>query len=120
MALSKFTNDIYPIGLIIGTANDMEELNKTYKDISGEYMVLPVNAGACTFRVKAINSKNENNICVILIDKPTIRIITHESYHVVSKMMRITGIAPNIHTEESFAYLIGWIAEKIYEYSKYI
>ncbi len=41
--------------------------------------------------------------------------ISHEIYHAAMYILDCKGMSPNEHTEEAYAYLIGFLTKKFYE-----
>jgi hypothetical protein len=52
---------------------------------------------------------------IIVIIKPdaTINTICHESFHIVTTVLGSAGLELCDKSEEAYAYLIGWVAEKL-------
>ena len=52
---------------------------------------------------------------VINLIKVDIEVIAHEVFHVVMEHHRYIGVTPDVSSEESFAYLFGYLIKEIHE-----
>lgn len=50
----------------------------------------------------------------VLFTEFTINVLTHECFHVVANLMRHRGVILCSKSEESFCYILGWIADEVY------
>lgn len=113
-----FKNDIYPFCLVVGELEDVDEINKEYEDYNREDIRPHRTAEASTYPAYR-KGTNYSAVCVLFNVKPTIRLIAHESLHVTHLVLDVLCHVPlSDATDECYAYLIGWIAEKLDEYQK--
>lgn len=114
-----YKNDVYPFCLVVGTMDDLDEINKEYENWDRNDIEPRKNPEATTYTVYR-KGTNHAAICVLFNVIPTIRLIAHESLHVTYLALNILCHIPlNDMTDECYAYLIGWVADKMYEYKKY-
>lgn len=113
---SFIKNDVYPFSLVVATSvSDLKEINKKYQSIDREELKARKCSEATTYPVFE-RKTNKSAVCIVFNSKPTIRLITHESLHATYLVLSILCHIPlNDYTDECYAYLIGWIAEKINE-----
>jgi hypothetical protein len=52
-------------------------------------------------------------IHVFIEPKANINVICHEAFHVTKNVLDTAGLTLTESSEEAYAYLIGWVAEKI-------
>ena len=64
--------------------------------------------------VEAVVVEDKNG-CINLIIHPRadINTICHESFHITSGVLEDAGLELGGNSEEAYAYLIGWVAEKV-------
>lgn len=116
MSFRVIKNDVYPFSLVVATSvSDLKEINKKYESIDREELKARKCSEATTYPVFE-RKTNKSAVCIVFNSKPTIRLITHESLHATYLVLSILCHIPlNDYTDECYAYLIGWIAEKINE-----
>lgn len=115
-----FKNDIYPFCLIVGKMDDIDAINEEYETWDREDLEPHKNSEATTYAVYR-KGTNYAAICVLFNVTPTIRLIAHESLHITYIVLDILCyISLNDTTDECYAYLIGWVAEKINECKEYL
>lgn len=116
MSFRVIKNDVYPFSLVVATSvSDLKEINKKYESIDREELKARKSSEATTYPVFE-RKTNKSAVCIVFNSKPTIRLITHESLHATYMVLSILCHIPlNDYTDECYAYLIGWIAEKISE-----
>lgn len=111
-----YKNDIYPFCLIVGKIDDLDEINKEYETWDRKN-IEPSKTSEATTYIAYRKGTNDAVICVLFNVVPTIRLIAHESLHVTYLVLDILcHISLNDFTDECYAYLIGWVAEHMYEY----
>ena len=116
MSFRVIKNDVYPFSLVVATSvSDLKEINKKYESIDREELKARKCSEATTYPVFE-RKTNKSAVCIVFNSEPTIRLITHESLHATYLVLSILCHIPlNDYTDECYAYLIGWIAEKINE-----
>ena len=115
-----YHNDVYPFSLIIGKMSDVNQINKEYKCAYGNDIIPHFHSYATTYPVYK-KGENGSFICVLFNITPTVKLIAHESLHATYIVMNLLcNIELNDYTDECYAYLIGWFADKMYEYSKFL
>lgn len=107
---------IYPLNLVV--SGSIEQINAKYEIPGGGKVEKSETAIASTYK---LNGKNGGGgAVVILINKrPDISTIAHEAFHAAHDIM--TYIHEDFvydGTNESWAYLIGWIALCIEDFVK--
>lgn len=60
-----------------------------------------------------LHDPKENLHSIILSEDATIQTIAHEAYHCVNGVFREIGIEYCQESEECFAYVIGWLVERL-------
>lgn len=116
MSFKVIKNDVYPFSLVVATSvSDLKEINEKYESIDREELKAHEYFEATTYPVFK-KGTNLSAVCIVFNSKPTIKLIAHESLHATYMVMSILCHIPlNDYTDECYAYLIGWIAEKINE-----
>lgn len=106
--MRTYNPSIYPTNLII--ASSVEELNGKYKNDIGGDLIKTDHSAATTYKMFG-RKDGFAAIGIVLHCKPTIETIAHEAFHAAQDML--TYIQQDFvydGTNESWAYLIGWIA----------
>lgn len=67
------------------------------------------NYGALMFE----HPENAGRIYIAVNDKTTTPMIVHECVHAANSIFRSCGIKLDIDNDEPYAYLLGWIYEKV-------
>lgn len=115
-----YHNDVYPFSLIVGKMSDVNQINKEYKSVDGNDINPRFHSDAATYPVYKKDERG-SFICVLFNVTPTVKLIAHESLHATYIVMNILcHIELNDYTDECYAYLIGWFADKMDEYSKFL
>lgn len=115
-----YKNDVYPFCLIVGKMDDLDEINKEYENWDRKDIEPRKNSEATTYTVYR-KGTNYAAICTLFNVVPTIRLTAHESLHVTYLVLDILCHIPlNDFTDECYAYLIGWVADKIDKYFKFL
>lgn len=60
-----------------------------------------------------LNNPEANLYCIVLAKDVTINTISHECFHAVMHIMKEKGIVYSAKSEECFAYVLGWLVEKV-------
>ena len=115
-----YRNDVYPFSLIVGKMSDVNQINKEYKSVDGNCINPRFHSDAATYPVYKKDERG-SFICVLFNVTPTVKLIAHESLHATYIVMNILcRIELNNYTDECYAYLIGWFADKMDKYSKFL
>lgn len=61
---------------------------------------------------------NQLNFCLWFRKRPQADVLAHESFHITCSVMRQVGNTLTKASEESFAYLLGWLVNSIKENAK--
>lgn len=113
-----YHNDVYPFSLIVGKMSDVNQINKEYKGVDGNGISPHFHSDAATYPVYK-KGESTSFICVLFNTTPTVKLIAHESLHATYMVMKLLcHIELNDYTDECYAYLIGWFADKMDEYFK--
>ena len=56
---------------------------------------------------------DDGYLLVIIQPNATIKIISHEALHVTASVLKYAGVELSNKSEEAYAYLIGWVADRI-------
>lgn len=115
-----YHNDVYPFSLIVGKMSDVNQINKEYKGVDGNGISPHFHSDAATYPVYK-KGESTSFICVLFNTTPTVKLIAHESLHATYMVMKLLcHIELNDYTDECYAYLIGWFADKMDEYFKFL
>ena len=115
-----YHNDVYPFSLIVGKMSDINQINKEYKGVDGNGISPYFHSDAATYPVYK-KGESTSFICMLFNTTPTVKLIAHESLHATYMVMNLLcHIELNNYTDECYAYLIGWFADKIDEYFKFL
>lgn len=112
--MKRYKQSIYPLPIYI--TNDVEEFNKYFTHIDGSPLKFD-NALATTYRIVGKKEKRAA-IGIVLGCKPSISTIAHEAFHAANFILEYVGADFFMDgTNEHWAYLIGWVAECIQDFS---
>ena len=115
-----YHNDVYPFSLIVGKMSDVNQINQEYNGIDGNNISPRFHSDAATYPVYKKDERG-SFICVLFNVTPTVKLIAHESLHATYMVMNLLcHIELNDYTDECYAYLIGWFADKIDKYFKFL
>lgn len=125
MILDKYTQPIYiPKDLYVCVNPNFNKLNKIFnlskfEDASDQFD----SCNGVTYYL--IKNLSDNKLCMLVIlnieslskyeDDQAINTIAHEAFHVTNETLNYCGVEFSNHGNESYAYLIGWIAQCIYK-----
>lgn len=112
--MKYYENDIYPTGLVI--SNDIESVNKYYTDIDGN--AIQKRDSLATAYVLKRKTSGCTAAGIIFNAPITPKLSAHEGFHAAVYMMDHIGMKLSYDNDEAWAYLIGWIAECIYDFNK--
>lgn len=113
--MKTFETDIFPFRFCIAEYEEVKEVKETFVDWDGDEIMFPEGASGFVSRAKF---KDSGKICsLIVINKREANIGTaaHEAFHSATDVLENVGIFHNGGVSEVYAYVIGFIAQKIYE-----
>ena len=108
-----YNNNVYPFDLVL--SDDFDEVANKY-DCNGEELIDHANCRATTY---IMNPKGCNTMAVGIVFKTeaTPKLAAHEAFHAVYYMLAYgLKMELNDYTDETWAYLIGWVTDCIYDY----
>ena len=109
--MKYYSNDIYPIALVL--SYDEDSVNNNYTDANGnELKKMNVDAYSVLLNRKT-TEYNAMAVGIVFNKEITAKLAAHEGFHAACSIMGRLGIMLSDYSEEAFAYLIGWIAECI-------
>lgn len=110
-----YDTQIYPLGIVVSKTE--AEINKHYDGIEGEPIKSDEKGAiATTYRLKR-KTGNYYAVGIVFREKPTIQTIAHEAFHAAHALMEfIDNDFIYGGSNESWAYLIGWIAMKVEDF----
>lgn len=121
--IDKYIQPIFiPKELVVCKNITIEELNKIYSYSGGKDLEPFDQYDAVTYRAIDISTKKKVLLVVLnmefmskskLLEK--IDICSHEALHATSSILQECGIQLTDETEETYAYMQGWITKCIYE-----
>ena len=118
--MKYYDNDIYPVALVL--SRDTESVDKEYYNaFDGEECHISVKptAQATTMPLSRRATYFAMAVGIIFNKRPDVRLIAHEAFHATYFM---AGMGCNIplsdSSDEAWAYLIGWVAKCIDDWSK--
>jgi hypothetical protein len=115
-----YTNDIYPIALVL--SKDVESVNKEYYNTTqGPEEDIKIGNSQATTYFLTRRTKEHCNMAVGIVFniEPTTRLKAHEAFHATRMMLDYgVNIPLTDSSEEAYAYLQGWIAECIEDFFK--
>ena len=110
---------IYPVGLVLSRTG--EEINRYYNGTEGAPIETSETAEergaiATTYKLKR-KTGDYYAVGIVFRRKPTVQTIAHEAFHAAHCIMQYIG-EDFIYegNNESWAYLVGWIAMKCEEF----
>lgn len=118
--MKYYDNDIYPIALVL--SRDAKSVDKEYYNAAdGEDCHISVKSTSAATTIPLLRRATYHAMAVGIVfnKKPDVRILTHEAFH-ATRMIAEMGchIPLDDSSEEAWAYLIGWIAKCIEDYTK--
>lgn len=127
--IAAYDPAIYPLILYVGTSDDAEDAKEMFKAYyTIDNMAEDRNAvelddfDATTTGITSLVRRKDTGVCGILvllnIDKHVHNTIPHESVHVADAIYEFCGIpSQNFRENEGYAYLVGWIAGRMTDYT---
>lgn len=106
---------VYPFDIAISINQSDKKFRKDFKKIGGKWNKSMIINGEGKF---CMNKKNQSVIRIKhKVDSPVyLGVLQHEIFHAVTFIMDRIGIKLKLLTsDEAYAYLIGYITQKVYE-----
>ena len=113
--MKVFETDIFPFRFCIAEYKEYKGVKETFVDWDGDEIMF--SEGAMGFVARA-KFKDSGKICsLIVINKREANMgtVAHEAFHSAENVLENIGIFHNSGSSEVYAYVIGFIAQKIYE-----
>lgn len=114
--MKYYSNEIYPIGLVL--SYDVDSVNKEYTLYDGSDVVVKKTAEAETLQLNRRTTDYNAWAVGIVFNTPiTSRLMAHEAFHATYFMLAEGLHIPlTDYSDEAWAYLIGWIADCIEDF----
>ena len=110
--MKYYSNDIYPIALVLSYESD--SINKEYTDWDGNDITVKPTAQATTLPLTRRAQYYAMAVGIVFNSNITPKLAAHEGFHAAYFMLEVGVKIPLSDTSnEAWAYLIGWIAECI-------
>lgn len=108
--IKRFDCDVYPISLWLACGVSYDKLNKYFKTKFPEFS----NADATTYKLSAVSSVDRDGVLIFFNNEKCLThgVIAHESVHFASYIFDFIQAKMDIENDETYAYLVGWCAEK--------
>jgi hypothetical protein len=111
MRKKKIKVPLYFVTLVLVQAKDISCLNKKL-DIEVS------NKTTDAYMYQRDTKNGDIEYYMVFKKKTTAQIIAHESVHTVNAIFNRVHIEPNLHNDESQAYLMGWIVKQCHKFLK--
>lgn len=116
--MKTINTDIYPFTLCIAEIAELDEVTKTFVDANMSEIVFPKDAAGLT--VRALYRKTGKFCSLIIVNKEVSNIgtLAHEAFHATTDLFENIGILHdnnNSSIDEVYAYVVGFITQKIYD-----
>lgn len=102
----KIKVPIYELPIIIHVTNDVSGVSEEIDGQSDDSLI----ENEASVVIDKLGITN-----LVIRPDATINTICHESFHIMVNIMDDIGMTLSDSSEEAYAYLIGWISEKINE-----
>lgn len=125
----EYDPTIYPFKLYIGTSNDVDDANNIFKgyitieDLAKDKNIVEIedfdiSTTGSTTLVRRRETGTSGALILLNLDKYLPDTIPHEAVHVADAIYEYCGMtAQKFNYNEGYAYLVGWIAGRITEYT---
>lgn len=116
--LHQFHPGIYPRYLWIADKSSKSVINSNFSGRIGEALDLSDEEGneyACRLFRVTHNDTSKYGFLLHVKKALTTQYISHEAVHIALEYFRDIGAYVDIDNQEPFAYLVGWIADCIYQ-----
>ena len=112
--MRKYSNNIFPRDLWI--ARSLREAEEDFTSPDGEFETIEhTNAIASVYPVNLIK-EDKGGILLIVRKTADVRTIAHEALHITRLILEDLPCGLNDETEETWCYVIGWVADCIQDY----
>lgn len=113
--MKTFDTDIFPFHFCVAEFSEHEKCKETFTDADGDELLF--DKGSSAFVARALYRDTQKACCLIVINKEYANIgtVAHEANHSAEVLLERIGIFHNAHTSEVYSYVIGFIAQKIYD-----
>lgn len=113
-----YSNDIYPINLVL--SYDAESVNEHYTHIDGsDVYIKPTSEAVVTPMTRRTKDYYAMAVGIIFNVPITPKLAAHEGFHAAWFIMTQLNIPLTEYSDEAWAYLIGWVAECIDNFKNY-
>lgn len=113
--MKTFKTDIFPFAICIAEVKEMEKVKESFTDESGEEISFPKGARGVVCRALSKDFKIAHSLIVVNKEYATFGTAAHGANHSACDLLENIGVPRCFQTEEVYSYVIGFIAQKIYE-----
>ena len=106
--MKYYSNDIYPIALVLSYESD--SINKEYTDWDGNDITVKPIAQTITLPLTRRAQYYAMAVGIFFNSNITPKLTAHEGFHAAHFMMNYIDLPLDDASDEAWAYLIGWIA----------
>lgn len=115
ISMKVFEPDIFPFRFCVAEMKEAKRLKEVFVDADGDEILFPDGINGLVVRAKY---KDSGKMCsLIVVDKGIANVgtVAHEANHSAENLLENIGIYHCSQTSEVYSYVIGFIAQKIYE-----
>lgn len=113
--MKTFETDIFPFTFCVAEIKESEKIKETFVDFDGDEISLHADMRGCVVRARYKDSGNTCSLIVVNKAAANIGTISHEAFHSAENLLARIGVDQCPQTSEVYAYVIGFITQKIYE-----
>lgn len=116
--MKVINTDIYPFTLCIAEVAELGEITKTFVDADMNEIVFPKDAAGITVRASYRETGKSCSLIVVNKGVSNMGTLAHEAFHATTDLLENIGIFHDNNSSsinEVYAYVIGFITQKIYD-----
>ena len=113
--MKTFETDIFPFRFCVAELKEYKEIKETFVDLDGDEIMFSTDMAGLVVRAKYKDSGKMCSLIVVNKEVANVGTVAHEAHHSAENLLENIGIFHNSSTSEVYSYVIGFIAQKIYE-----
>lgn len=113
--MKTFETDIFPFRFCVAEMKEAKRLKEVFTDADGDEIFFSDSISGLVVRAKYKDSGKMCSLIVVNKDIANVGTVAHEANHSAENLLENIGIYHCSQTSEVYSYVIGFIAQKIYE-----
>lgn len=115
ISMKVFKTDIFPFRFCIAELKEHKDIKATFVDLDGDEIMFSKDMAGLVVQAKYKDSGKMCSLIVVNKDVANVGTVAHEANHSAENLLENIGIYHCSQTSEVYSYVIGFIAQKIYE-----